>query len=87
MALNDGGVKRPDDALTTNQGPKILDMGVVSPAPMPPAKGPNGDGADARAAEAPKPTGACNYAPMPDNTGPTTHGDGHGLPQHEGHGK
>ena len=39
-----------------------------------PAVGPSGDGADARTPEATKPTGACNYVEMPDNTGPTTHG-------------
>jgi len=84
MALNDGGVSRPTDALTTNQGPKVLDMNVVSPAPAPPAIGPSGDGADARTPEAAKPMGYCNYPPMPDNTGPRTSG---GTSLGGGHGR
>jgi hypothetical protein len=72
--MRDGGVGRPIDALTTNQGPKILDMSIVSPPPAPPAVGASGDGADARTPEAPKTTGYCNYPPHPDNTGPRTNG-------------
>jgi hypothetical protein len=52
----------------------VFDLNPVSPPPGTPAVGPNGDGADARTPEAAKPTGACNYVPMPDNTGPTTNG-------------
>lgn len=63
---------------------RVFDLNVVSPPPGTPAMGASGDGADARTPEVAKPTGACNYVPMPDNTGPTTNG-GTSLPA--GHGK
>jgi hypothetical protein len=70
----------PDQFDPRNRGARPLFVFDLNPAPPQavPAVGANGDGADARTPEAAKPTGACNYVPMPDNTGPTTHGGGDG---------
>lgn len=53
---------------------RVIVNDAIIPTAAIPTVGPSGDGADARTPETAKPTGACNYVPMPDNTGPRTNG-------------